>query len=149
MDPRQTLKMGYRGFSLQNLSWALSVGSREDPQGLPRLVVLPMMPIEENSFLGILPGNCLFRPDNNEQNNGRFASHVSDLFMDEEGCKGTLSYMQRTQDFEVGNVVGGWAQHGDPTTPNSNAFHILLFAYRDIAAFEPLVFWEHMKEQQT
>lgn len=131
--------MGYRGFSLQNLSWTFSVGGRKNAQGLTRLVVWPMMPIEENVFLGILPGNCLFRPDDSEQSNGRFCSHVPGLSMDEEGCKGTLSYMERTKNFEVGNVIGGWAQHGNPNTSNSNAFHILLFAYRDITASEPLI----------
>ncbi|THZ07516.1 hypothetical protein D6C93_01006 [Aureobasidium pullulans] len=141
-DPIILLKYGYLAHKDLNMSWSIMLEIR----GEDELYACSMVPIKAKSFIGFLPGNCIYKPGTAAQDHGDvFKSDTPDLFIDEEGCKGALSYMRRVSSFEGGNIIAGWEQHNDMTMPNSNAFHLVLFAYREIDPFEELLLWEHLK----
>ncbi|KAK6007224.1 hypothetical protein QM012_006232 [Aureobasidium pullulans] len=141
-DPIMLLKHGYLAHHDLNKSWSITL----ETNGADALYPCSLVPILANSFIGFLPGNCIYRPETPLEELGDvFPSDMPGLFIDEEGCKGILSYMRRVSSFEEGNVIAGWEQHNDMTMPNSNGFHLVLFAYREIASFEEIILWEHLK----
>lgn len=52
--------------------------------------------------------------------------------MDERGCKGLVSYMKRSENFEHADVVATWDSYE-------------LFACRPIRFMQPLVLWTNME----
>ncbi|KAG9679350.1 hypothetical protein KCU99_g3134, partial [Aureobasidium melanogenum] len=138
-----TLKYGYRGFRDDNYSWSITI--KDDGKG--GLGAFSTVPIKAGSFIGFLPGYCRFNPEkeNRMELKGFIESHLLGLFFEDQGCCGLLSYMERTKLGAEGNVIGGWEQYNDDMDQNSMPWCIVVFAYRDIPALTPLVFWDHMR----
>ncbi|KAG9824531.1 hypothetical protein KCU98_g11369, partial [Aureobasidium melanogenum] len=138
-----TLKYGYHGFRDDNYSWSITI--RDDGTG--GLGAFSTVPIKAGSFIGFLPGYCRFNPEkeNRMELKGFVESHRLGLFFEDQGCCGLLSYMERTNLGAEGNVIGGWEQYNDDMGQNSMPWCIVVFAYRDIPALTPLVFWDHMR----
>ncbi|KEQ67522.1 uncharacterized protein M437DRAFT_61921 [Aureobasidium melanogenum CBS 110374] len=139
----ETLKYGYCGFRDDNYSWSITI--RDDEKG--GLGAFSTVPIKAGSFIGFLPGYCRFSPEkeNRMEVEGFIESHLLGLLFEDQGCCGLLSYMKRTNFGAEGNVIGGWEQFNDDMGQNSIPWCIVVFAYRDIPALTPLVFWDHMR----
>ncbi|KAG9695406.1 hypothetical protein KCU95_g4861, partial [Aureobasidium melanogenum] len=139
----ETLKYGYCGFRDDNYSWSITI--RDDEEG--GLGAFSTVPIKAGSFVGFLPGYCRFSPEkeNRMEVEGFIESHLLGLFFEDQGCCGLLSYMKRTNFGAEGNVIGGWEQYNDDMDGNPMPWCIVIFAYRDIPALTPLVFWDHMR----
>lgn len=138
-----TLKYGYRGFRNDNYSWSITI--RDDTDGNPR--ASSTVPIKAGSFIGFLPGYCRFDPEKEEREEvtGFIESHWPGLFFEDEGCYGLLSFMRSTSLSAEGNVIGGWEQFSNDLGTDSMPWCIVVFAYRDIPALTPLVFWDHLR----
>ncbi|KAH0156586.1 hypothetical protein KCU67_g8260, partial [Aureobasidium melanogenum] len=138
-----TLKYGYHGFRDDNYSWSITI--KDDGKG--GLGAFSTVPIKAGSFIGFLPGYCRFNPEkeNRMELKGFIESHLLGLFFEDQGCCGLLPYMERTKLGAEGNVIGGWEQYNDDMDQNSMPWCIVVFAYRDIPALTPLVFWDHMR----
>ncbi|KAH0388870.1 hypothetical protein KCU92_g513, partial [Aureobasidium melanogenum] len=138
-----TLRYGYRGFRDDNYSWSITI--RDDGTG--GVGAFSTVPIKAGSFIGFLPGYCRFNPEkeNRMELKGFIESHLLGLFFEDQGCCGLLSYMKRTKLGAEGNVIGGWEQYNDDMDQDSMPWCVVVFAYRDIPALTPLVFWNHMR----
>ncbi|KAG9854601.1 hypothetical protein KCU77_g6164, partial [Aureobasidium melanogenum] len=136
------LKYGYRGFRDDNYSWSITIRDN----GTGGLGAFSTVPIKAGSFVGFLPGYCRFNPEkeNRMELKGFIESHLLGLFFEDQGCCGLLSYMKRTNLGAEGNVIGGWERYNDDMGQDSMPWCIVVFAYREIPALTPLVFWDHM-----
>ncbi|KAK6007142.1 hypothetical protein QM012_006150 [Aureobasidium pullulans] len=140
-----TLKYGYRGFRNDNYSWSITI--RDDSDGNPR--AFSTVPIKAGSFLGFLPGHCRFNPEMEDSQSEEFKRCIESdrrgLFLETENCYGLLGCMEKTKIGAEGNVIGGWEQFTDDLGSDSMPWCIVMFAYRDIPALTPLVFWDHLR----
>lgn len=100
--------------------------------------------IQRGSFVGVLPTKCLFRPDQ-PATDKLFRGPENGLYMDDDGCKGLMSYMSSVEEFEKGNVVAAWDRYLDPKAPQLISWRLLLFAYQPVKFMQPLVLWNNMR----
>jgi hypothetical protein len=132
-------KYGYLGQADTNMAYAvmpLQIRSSIE------LCAIRMMPC--GSFVGVYPTKCIFNPTQPEDGK-LFSGPEKGLYMDDDGCRGLMSYMAVVKDFKHGNVIAAWDRYIDAKAPQLISWRLLLFTCRPVKFGQPLVLWDTMR----